>query len=96
MLELLAGVWWLREAQIQGFFQGWLETHFVYLALRTSVLEMGETVRLGKKKHTVVKAEWKCIFIWLYDFLFCFHTICCMSLESSSDGDFLGSLFLVW
>ena len=39
--------WWLHEAQ--SLIQGWLGTHFVYLALRTSVLEMGQAVRLGKR-----------------------------------------------
>ena len=55
VLELFAGGWWLCEAQ--SLIQVWLETHFVYLALRSSVLEMSQAVRLGKRKHTVVKAE---------------------------------------
>ena len=44
-------------------------TYFVYLALRSSALAMGQTVRLGKR-NTLVKSEWKFIFIWFYDFLF--------------------------
>ena len=55
VLELLAGGWWLGEAQ--SLIQVWLGTYFVYLALRSSVLEMSQAVRLGKRKHTVVKAE---------------------------------------
>ena len=47
VFELLAGGWWWHEAQ--SLIQGWLETYFVYLALRTSALEMGQTVRLGKR-----------------------------------------------
>ena len=47
VLELLAGGWWLGEAQ--SLIQVWLETHFVYLALKTSVLEMSQAVRLGKR-----------------------------------------------
>ena len=56
-----------------------------------------------KETHCVVKAEWKCIFIWFYDFSFfvlfyeffiffiCFYSVCYMSSESPSDGDFPGS-----
>ena len=47
VLELLPGGWWLHEAQ--SLIQGWLKTYFVYLALRTSVLEIGQAARLGKR-----------------------------------------------
>ena len=49
VLELLPDGWWLHEAQ--SLIQGWLKTHFVYLALRTSVLEIGQAARLGKETH---------------------------------------------
>ena len=49
VIELLPGRWWLREAQ--SLIQGSLETHFVYLAFRTSVLEMRHAVRLGKRNR---------------------------------------------
>ena len=71
LLESLAGGWWWSKAQ--SLIQGLLETYFVYLALRTSAQGMGRTVRLGKR-NTVVKAEWKFIFIWFYD-LFIFYSL---------------------
>ena len=47
VLKLLPGGWWLHEAQ--SLIQGCLKTHFVYLALGTSVLEIGQAARLGKR-----------------------------------------------
>ena len=53
VLKLLAGMWWWGEAQ--RLIQGLLETCFVYLALRTSAMGMGQTVRLGKR-NTLLKS----------------------------------------
>ena len=56
-----------------GYLQGWLETHISYTWLWER--HPWGWVRLSdwvEETHCVVKAEWKCIFIWFYDFLFCF------------------------
>ena len=50
--ELLVGGWWWRESYsgIAG------NTYFVYLALRTSALGMGQTVTLGKRNTLCCKS----------------------------------------
>ena len=56
VLELLARGWWLSE--VQKSFSGLAANkYFVYLALRTSALGMGKTVRLIKETHCLGQVE---------------------------------------
>ena len=54
-------------------YSGLAETYFVYLALRTSVLGMGQAVRLGKRNTLCCKSRMEMYFyLVLWFFLFCF------------------------
>ena len=71
VLKLLAGRWWWGEAQ--SLIQGLLETYFVYLALRTSAMGMGQTVRLGKR-NTLFKSGME-IYFYLVLWFFIFYLL---------------------
>ena len=58
--QIVTGGWWLPEAQ--SLIKGRLKTHFVYLALRTSALEVGQTVRLGKRNILCCKSRMEMYF----------------------------------
>ena len=71
VLESLAGGWWWSEAQ--SLIQGLLETHILYTWLWER--QPWGWVRLSDwVKETLIKAEWKFIFIWFYD-LFIFYSL---------------------
>ena len=62
--------------------------YFVYLALRTSALGMGQTIRLGKRNTLCCKNRMEMYFylvLWFFIFYFCFYSICLFS-ELASDG----------
>ena len=106
VLQLLAGGWWLREAQ--SLIQGWLVTYFVYLALRMLALGMGQTVRLGKRNTLCCKSRME-MYFYLVGFMICYFLFCfvnflffifafilfVMSSESPSDGDLVTVVGLV-
>ena len=55
------------------------DTYFVYLALRTSALEMGQTVRLGKRNTYKGGMEiYFYLVLWSFYFLFAFDYILCV------------------
>ena len=75
--------------------------------MRTSVLGMGQTVRLGETNTLICKSRMEIYFFgfMIFYFLFCYvnffifylaFILFVMSSESPSDGDFLGSLLFVW
>ena len=68
---------------------------------------MGQTVRLGKTNTLICKSRMEIYFFgfMIFYFLFCYvnfyifysaFILSVRSLESPSDGDFFGSLLLVW
>ena len=73
VLQLLAGGWWLREAQ--SLIQGWLVTYFVYLALRMLALGMGQIVRLGKRNTLCCKSRMEMYLFGFMIFLFSFMNV---------------------
>ena len=82
VLKLLAGRWWWGEAQ--SLIQGLLETYFVYLALRTSAMGMGQTVRLGKR-NTLFKSGMEIYFylvLWFFIFYLLFIIFCVKFLQN--------------
>ena len=75
--------------------------------MRTSILGMGQTVRLGETNTLICKSRMEIYFFgfMIFYFLFCYvnffifylaFILFVMSSESPSDGDFLGSLLFVW
>ena len=81
VLELLMGGWLWHEAQ--SLIQGLLETYILYTWL-WEYLPWGWFRLSDWVKETLVKGEWKFIFICFFAFLFfiCFYILCVKFLEN--------------